>query len=114
MAILDNILLYLLSKIDRETLEERIDELTFITFLLGVILLLASLFSLLYGAVTNSFFSQGRSFYFCVSLLVSGVSVTFLNAFLEKYLKSLLKDIRLLSAPKQNQRKFISQHRKWN
>lgn len=91
MAILDNILLYLLSKIDRETLEERIDELTFITFLLGVILLLASLFSLLYGAVTNSFFSQGRSFYFCVSLLVSGVSVTFLNAFLEKYLKKLIK-----------------------
>ena len=44
MTILDNILLYLLSKIDRETLEERIDELTFITFLLGVILLLASLF----------------------------------------------------------------------
>lgn len=91
MVILDNILLYLLSKIDRETLEERIDELTFITFLLGVILLLASLFSLLYGAVTNSFFSQGRSFYFCVSLLVSGVSVTFLNAFLEKYLKKLIK-----------------------
>lgn len=91
MAILDNILLYLLSKIDRETLEERIDELTFITFLLGVILLLASLFSLLYGAVTNSFFSQGRSFYFCVSLLVSGVSVTFLNAFLEKYLKKLVE-----------------------
>ena len=91
MAILDNILLYLLSKIDRETLEERIDELTFITFLLGVILLLASLFSLLYGAVTNSFFSQGCSFYFCVSLLVSGVSVTFLNAFLEKYLKKLIK-----------------------
>lgn len=91
MTILDNTLLYLLSKIDRETLEERIDELTFITFLLGVILLLASLFSLLYGAVTNSFFSQGRSFYFCVSLLVSGVSVTFLNAFLEKYLKKLIK-----------------------
>lgn len=91
MTILDNTLLYLLSKIDREPLEERIDELTFITFLLGVILLLASLFSLLYGAVTNSFFSQGRSFYFCVSLLVSGVSVTFLNAFLEKYLKKLIK-----------------------
>ena len=54
-------------------------------------MLLASLFSLLYGAVTNSFFSQGRSFYFCVSLLVSGVSVTFLNAFLEKYLKKLIK-----------------------
>ena len=91
MAILDNILLYLLSKIDRETLEERIDELTFITFLLGVILLLASLFSLLYGAVTNSFFSQGRVFYFFVSCLVLGVSVTFLNSFLEKYLKKLIK-----------------------
>ena len=91
MAILDKILLNLLSKSDGETLEERTNNLTFITFLLGVVLLLAGLFSLLYGAVTNNFFSQGRSFYFFVSFLASGVSVTFLNSFLEKHLKKLIK-----------------------
>ena len=87
MTILDNILLHLLSKSDGETLEERSNNLTFITFILGTILLLASLFSLLYGVITNDFFLQGRVFHFFVSCLVSGVSVTFLNSFLEKHLK---------------------------
>lgn len=91
MTILDNILLHLLSKSDGETLEERTNNLTFITFILGTILLLASLFSLLYGVITNDFFLQGRVFHFFVSCLVSGVSVTFLNSFLEKYLKKLIK-----------------------
>ena len=91
MTILDNILLHLLSKSDGETLEERSNNLTFITFILGTILLLASLFSLLYGVITNDFFLQGRVFHFFVSCLVSGVSVTFLNSFLEKHLKKLIK-----------------------
>ena len=56
-----------------------------------MILLLASLLSLLYGAITNSFFSQGRVLHFFVSCLVLGVFVTFLNSFLEKYLKKLIK-----------------------
>lgn len=91
MAILDKILLNLLSKSDGETLEERTNNLTFITFLLGVIFLLASLLSLLYGVITNSFFSQGRVLQFFVSCLGLGVFVTFLNSFLEKYLKKLIK-----------------------
>lgn len=91
MTILDKILLNLLSKSDGETLEERTNNLTFISFLLGVTLLFASLLSLLYGVITNDFFSQGHVFHFFLSCLVSGVFVTFLNSFLEKYLKKLIK-----------------------
>lgn len=91
LKILDKTLLYLLSKADGETLEERSNKLTFITFLLGTTLLFASLVSLMYGVITNSFFSQERLFYFFVVCSVSGVSMIFLNAFLEKYLKKLIK-----------------------
>lgn len=91
MTILDNILLYLLSKYNGETLEERTNNLTFISFLLGTILLLATFFSFLYGVITNNFSLQGRVFHFFVSCLVLGASVTFLNAFLENYLKKLIK-----------------------
>ena len=91
MTILDNILLHLLSKSDGETLEEKTNNLTFISFISGMILLLASLLSLLYGAITNSFFSQGCVLHFFVSCLGLGVFVTFLNSFLEKYLKKLIK-----------------------
>ena len=90
MKILDKTLLYLLSKSNGETLEERSNNLTFITFLLGTILLFASILSFLYGVTTNSFL-QGRVFHFFVSCLILGVSVTFLNSFLEKYLKNLIK-----------------------
>ena len=45
MTILDNTLLYLLAKSDGETLEERSNNLTFITFLLGTTLLFASILS---------------------------------------------------------------------
>lgn len=55
MTILDNTLLYLLAKSDGETLEERSNNLTFITFLLGTTLLFASILSFLYGVITNSF-----------------------------------------------------------
>lgn len=91
MTILDKTLLYLLSKFNGETLEERSNNLTFIPFFLGTTLLFASILSFLYGVITNSFFSQERLFYFFVVCLVSGVSMTFLNAFLEKYLKNLIK-----------------------
>lgn len=91
MTILDNILLYLLSKYNGETLEERSNNLTFITFLLGTALLFASLVSLMFGVITNSFFSQGGVFQFFISFFVLGIFFTFLNAFLEKYLKNLIK-----------------------
>lgn len=91
MTILDNILLYLLSKHNGETLEERSNNLTFITFLLGTALLFASLVSLMFGVITNSFFSQGGVFQFFISFFVLGIFFTFLNAFLEKYLKNLIK-----------------------
>ena len=68
MTILDNILLYLLSKYNGETLEERTNNLTFISFLLGTILLLATFFSFLYGVITNNFSLQGRVFHFFISL----------------------------------------------
>lgn len=91
MTILDNILLYLLSKYNGETLEERSNNLTFITFLLGTTLLFASLVSLVFGMITNSFFSQEGVFQFFISFFVLGIFFTFLNAFLEKYLKNLIK-----------------------
>lgn len=100
MTILDKTLLYLLSKFNGETLEERSNNLTFIPFLLGTTLLFASILSFLYGVITNSFFSQERLFYFFVVCLVSGVSMTFLNAFLEKYLKKLIKRYTVIERSK--------------
>lgn len=91
MTILDNILLYLLSKIDRETLEERIDELTFISFLSGMFFLLFAFFSFLYGVVTNDFFKQGRVFQFFIIFFALGIFLTILNSFLDKYLKKLIE-----------------------
>lgn len=91
MTILDNTLLYLLAKSDGETLEERSNNLTFIAFLLGTTLLFATFLSFLYGVITNSFFPQEPVFHFFVGCLVSGASMTFLNAFLENYLKKLIK-----------------------
>ena len=91
MTILDKTLLYLLSKFNGETLEKRSNNLTFIPFLLGTTLLFASLVSLMFGAITNSFFSQGGVFQFFISFFVLGIFFTFLNAFLEKYLKNLIK-----------------------
>ena len=79
MTILDNILLYLLSKYNGETLEKRSNNLTFITFLLGTALLFASLVSLMFGVITNSFFSQGGVFQFFISFFVLGIFFTFLN-----------------------------------
>lgn len=91
MTILDKTLLYLLSKFNGETLEERSNNLTFIPFLLGTTLLFASLVSLMFGVITNSFFSQGGVFQFFISFFVLGIFFIFLNAFLEKYLKNLIK-----------------------
>lgn len=91
MTILDNTLLYLLAKSDGETLEERSNNLTFITFLLGTTLLFASILSFLYGVITNSFLLQGGVFHFFLGCLVSGVSMAFLSVFLENYLKKLIK-----------------------
>lgn len=91
MKVLDKTLLYLLSKADGETLEERSNNLTFISFLLGTTLLFATFLSFLYGVITNNFFPQKRVFHFFVGCLVSGASMTFLNAFLENYLKKLIK-----------------------
>lgn len=110
MAILDKILLNLLSKSDGKTLEERINNLTFISFLSGIILLLASLLSFLYGVITNSFFSQGRVFHFFVSCLVSGIFVTFLNSFLEKYLKKLIKRYTIIEHSKVKSKEIYKQN----
>lgn len=106
MTILDNILLYLLSKHNGETLEERSNNLTFITFLLGTALLFASLVSLMFGVITNSFFSQGGVFQFFISFFVLGIFFTFLNAFLEKYLKNLIKRHTIIEHSKEKSKEI--------
>lgn len=91
MTILDNTLLYLLSKSDGETSEEKIANFTFIYFLLGIFSLFFSFFTFLYGAITNEFFKQGRVFQFFIIIFALGVSLTILNFFLDKYLKKLIE-----------------------
>lgn len=91
MKILDNTLLYLLSKADGETPEEKVNGFTFITFLLGVILLLAGLFSLMGAAIFYNTILQERLFHCFVSLAILGAVVSFLNFLLGDYLLKLIK-----------------------
>lgn len=91
MSILDKTLLYLLSKADGETPEEKVNGFSFIIFLLGIILLFGSLVFLLYGAMFYRPFLQDRWLPFFVSLVVFGGFVLYFNALLEAYFKKLIK-----------------------
>ena len=91
MKILDKTLLYLLSKADGESPEEKVDRFIFITFLLGIILLFAGLIVLLCGAIFYRPFSQDRWLSLFINLVVFGGVVISLNALLEAYFKKLIK-----------------------
>ena len=79
MKTFDKTLLYLLSKADGETPEEKASNFTFIIFLLGVILLLAGLFSLMGTAMFYGTILQERLFHCFVTLAILGVVVSILN-----------------------------------
>ena len=91
MRIFDNTLLYLPSKVDGETLEEKASNFTFIIFLLGVILLLAGLFSLMGAAMFYGTILQERLFHCFVTLAILGVVVSILNFLLGDYLIKSIK-----------------------
>ena len=91
MKTFDKTLLYLLSKSDGETPEEKASNFIFIIFLLGVILLLAGLFSLMGAAMFYGTILQERLFHCFVSLAILGVVVSILNFLLGDYLFKLIK-----------------------
>lgn len=91
MKILDKTLLYLLSKADGETSEEKIANFTFLSSLLGTYSLFFSFLTFLYGVITNDFFNQGRVFQFFIIVFALGISLTILKIFLDKYLKKLIE-----------------------
>lgn len=91
MKTFDKTLLYLLSKADGETPEEKASNFTFIIFLLGVILLLASLFSLMGAAMFYGTILQERLFHCFVTLAILGVVVSILNFLLGDYLTKSIK-----------------------
>lgn len=91
MTILDNILLYLLSKSDGETLEEKNNNFILVNFVLAILLLFTSLVSLFCGVITNISSLQERTFHFFLTFLALGLSVYVLNFFLDKYLKKLIE-----------------------
>ena len=91
MKTFDKTLLYLLSKADGETPEEKASNFTFIIFLLGVILLLASLFSLMGAAMFYGTILQERLFHCFVTLAILGVVVSILNFLLGYYLTKSIK-----------------------
>ena len=91
MRIFDKTLLYLLSKVDGETPEEKASNFTFIIFLLGVILLLAGLFSLMGAAMFYGTILQERLFHCFVTLAILGVVVSILNFLLGDYLIKSIK-----------------------
>lgn len=87
MKILDKTLLYLLSKADGETPEEKANDFTLIIFLLGIVLLFASLVFLICTAI----FDTTRLFHCFVILAILGVVVSILNFLLGDYLIKLVK-----------------------
>lgn len=91
MKILDKTLLYLLSKADGETSEEKIANFTFLSSLLGTYSLFFSFLTFLYGVITNDFFNQGRVFQIFIIVFALGISLTILKIFLDKYLKKLIE-----------------------
>lgn len=91
MTILDKALLYLLSKSYGETPEEKASNFTFIIFLLGVILLLAGLFSLMGASMFYGTILQERLFHCFVTLAILGVVVSILNFLLGDYLIKSIK-----------------------
>lgn len=91
MKTLDKTLLYLLSKADGETPEEKASNFIFIIFLLGVILLLSGLFSLMGVAMFYGTILQERLFHCFVTLAILGVIVSILNFLLGDYLIKLVK-----------------------
>ena len=91
MKTFDKTLLYLLSKADGETPEEKASNFTFIIFLLGVILLLAGLFSLMGTAMFYGTILQERLFHCFVTLAILGVVVSILNFLLGDYLIKSIK-----------------------
>jgi hypothetical protein len=91
MTILDKTLLYLLSKADGETPEEKANNFTFIIFLLGVILLLAGLFSLMGASIFYGTILQECLFHCFVTLAILGVVVSILNFLLGDYLIKSIK-----------------------
>lgn len=91
MKTFDKTLLYLLSKADGETPEEKTSNFTFIIFLLGVILLLAGLFSLMGAAMFYGTILQERLFHCFVTLAILGVVVSILNFLLGDYLIKSIK-----------------------
>lgn len=91
MKTFDKTLLYLLSKADGETPEEKASNFTFIIFLLGVILLLAGLFSLMGAAMFYGTILQERLFHCFVTLAILGVVVSILNFLLGDYLIKSIK-----------------------
>lgn len=108
MKTFNKTLLYLLSKADGETLEERVNNLTFITFLLGVVLLLASLFSLMGAAMFYGTILQERLFHCFVSLAILGVVVYNLNFLLGYYLLKLIKKYTTIENSKTKEKEIYN------
>lgn len=91
MKTFNKILLYLLSKADGETSEEKASNFVFIIFILGVILLLAGLFSLMGATMFYGTILQERLFHCFVTLAILGVVISILNFLLGDYLFKLIK-----------------------
>lgn len=91
MTILDKTLLYLLSKVDGETPEEKVNGFRFIFFLLGVTLLFISLVYLICVAATPNLPSLEKSLSFFIDMVFCGVIFVIFDSFLENYLKKLIK-----------------------
>lgn len=100
MKTFNKILLYLLSKADGETSEEKASNFVFIIFILGVILLLAGLFSLMGAAMFYGTILQERLFHCFVTLAILGVVVSILNFLLGDYLLRLIKKHTTIENPK--------------
>lgn len=108
MKTFNKTLLYLLSKANGETLEERVNNLTFITFLLGVVLLLASLFSLMGAAMFYGTILQERLFHCFVNLAILGVVVYNLNFLLGYYLLKLIKKYTTIENSKTKEKEIYN------
>ena len=91
MKILDKTLLYLLSKADGETPEEKVNGFRFIFFLLEVTLLFISLVYLICVAATPKLPSLEKSLSYFIDIVFCGVIFVIFDSFLENYLKKLIK-----------------------
>lgn len=109
MKTFDKTLLYLLSKADGETPEEKASNFTFIIFLLGVILLLAGLFSLMGAAMFYGTILQELLFHCFVTLAILGVVVSILNFLLGDYLIKSIKKHTTIENSKSKEKEIYKQ-----